>query len=210
MKMKLPFYGKEEEKNTKNLTDKGEPSIYDYKSDYEIWVELTRGSENVFNHIYRKYVGSMFNFGAQFTASKEILKDCIQIVFINIRKGKEGVKNMYSIKAYLFKALKREIIKRLEKEKKYADLEAYQAHFFAIEISQEQKIINSELLAEEKTRFKEILNQLTIKQRQGILLYYQEGFSYGEVAEILGLKNSKSARKLLYRALDSAREMAKK
>lgn len=206
--MKLSINKKEEDKLIGKLSTQIYPA-FDIKTDNEIWNELKRGNEDAFNHIYRKNIASLFNFGSQITSNKETVKDAIQNIFIDIRKGKESLKNMYSIRGYLFKALKREIIRRLEKEKRHTELNDKMASFM-VDFSCEQKIIQGEMVKEKKMKFEKILNELSLKHRQGILLYYREGFSYDEIADILGLKNSKSARKLLYRALDSARELIKK
>ena len=206
--MKLSINKKDDDKPVGKLSNQMYPA-FDIKTDNEIWTELKRGNEDAFNHIYRKHIASLFNFGSQITSNKETVKDAIQNIFIDIRKGKESLKNMYSIRGYLFKALKREIIRRLEKEKRHTDL-SDEISSFLVDFSCEQKIIQGEMDKEKKIKFEKILNGLSLKHRQGILLYYREGFTYDEIAGILGLKNSKSARKLLYRALDSARGLIKR
>ncbi|MBT29795.1 MAG: RNA polymerase subunit sigma-24 [Thalassobius sp.] len=211
MKMKLSQKHTETTKHLSlgnNRTDQppSAKSLFDYKSDREIWLEFKKGNEAAFNHIYRKYTPGLYNFAYQFTRNKDIIKDSIQNVYISIRRRREKLSEVNSIKAYLYKAIYREMVKKLEKERKFISDEALTDDLFNIELSFEDKIIGDEITEEIKTKLDKILKQLTNKQKEALLLFYAEGLSYKEVAEVMGLKNSKSARKLIYRALDTARK----
>ena len=181
-------------------------SLFEYKSDREIWLEFKKGSEVAFNHIYRKHTPDLYNFAYQFTHNKDIIKDSIQNVYIDIRRRREKLSEVNSIKGYLYKAIYREMVKKLEKERRYISEEEINENLFNIELSFEDKLIGDEITKELKEKLEKILNQLTSKQKEALLLFYKEGLSYKEVAEIMGLKNSKSARKLIYRALGTARK----
>ncbi|WP_020529876.1 RNA polymerase sigma factor [Flexithrix dorotheae] len=172
------------------------------RSDYEIWISFKKGDESAFNLIYRKYTALLFNFGYQYTDNIELIRDCTQNMFIDLRRQRNNLSDVTSIKAYLFKALSREIIRKLNKEKRYIfNSTTIEEKGFGIELSTETKIIREEFSKENLEMLSKALETLTSKQRQAILLFYKEGFSYIELAQAMELKNAKSARKLLYRAL---------
>ena len=50
---------------------------------------------------------------------------------------------------------------------------------------------------------------MTVRQRQAILLLYEEGMGYKEISEVMELNEVKSARKIIYRALASLRILLK-
>ena len=205
--MKLPFrstnrhitYETPEEGNL-------DKSKYAKQSESQIWHDFKRGDEAAFNYIYRRFVNDLYNFGCNLTIRTNTVQDAIQNVFIDIRRRRERLADVQNIKSYLFKALYRELIKRLEKERKFVltGIEI-EDNGFDVELSSEEKMINYELGREKKVRLEELLNSLTNQQKKALLLFYTEGFTYSQIADTLGFKSVKSARKLVYRALNSAK-----
>jgi RNA polymerase sigma-70 factor (ECF subfamily) len=162
-----------------------------------------------FNHLYRKYVPSLFNFGCQFTQDQACVQDCIQNLFIDLRRRRERLGEVQSIKSYLYKSLYHELLRKLEKDKKMIWQEdGVDEKYFGVEMSVEEKMITHELSEEIRMQLEQLLNGLTVRQKKAMLLFYAEGFSYAEVAEAMDLKNPKQARKLIYRALEMAKKGA--
>lgn len=177
---------------------------YENKPDQDIWRAFNKGNEMAFNFIYRTYVSLLFQYGAQFSRDEHILQDCIQNIFIDLRRKRGSLSEVQSIKAYLFKILQREVIRSINREKgtNYSS-KGLSDRFFLIEVSHETKMIQNEYDAEKKQMIEAAMNQLTVRQRQAILLLYEEGMSYKEIAEVMELNEVKSARKIVYRALAS-------
>lgn len=177
---------------------------YENKPDQDIWRAFNKGNETAFNYIYRSYAAVLFQYGAQFSKDEHILQDCIQNIFIDLRRKRGSLSDVQSIKAYLFKTMQREVIRSINREKSAAySSRILDDQFFAIEVSHETKLIQDEYDAEKKQMIESAMNQLTVRQRQAILLLYEEGMSYKEVAEVMELNEVKSARKIVYRALAS-------
>src|SRR5690606_31524083 len=74
---------------------------------------------------------------------------------------------------------------------------------FSIEFSHETKLIQEENLEEKREMVRSALKKLSSKQRQAILLFYEEGMSYKEISIAMEFSEVKSARKIVYRALSS-------
>ncbi|MCH7401648.1 RNA polymerase sigma factor [Belliella kenyensis] len=181
---------------------------YEKKPDIEIWAAFNRGDEKAFNYIYRFHATAMFEFGIQITNDIGVVQDCIQNIFIYLRRKRGELKEVHSIKAYLFKSLQREIIRKLNKIKsnESKNIDSFEDSF-QIELSHETKLIQLEIETEKTLLIEDALNKLTTRQRQAILLLYKEGMSYKEIAEVLEFSEVKSARKLIYRALDSIKSI---
>ena len=62
-------------------------SVFDSKSDAEIWEEFSRGSEAAFLYIYNRYFDALFRFAYQFSKDQDFIKDCIQDLFVELNKG---------------------------------------------------------------------------------------------------------------------------
>lgn len=177
---------------------------YENKPDQDIWRAFNKGNETAFNYIYRSYAHALFQYGRQFSKDEHILQDCIQNIFIDLRRKRGSLSEVHSIKAYLFKILQREVIRSVNRERGTAyTTRGLDEQFFAVEISHETKLIQDEYDAEKKQMVEKAMNQLTVRQRQAVLLLYEEGMSYREIAEVMELNEVKSARKIVYRALAS-------
>jgi len=185
--------------------------IFKDKTDREIWSAFDAGDEMAFNYIYRIYSASLFSFGSQISKDQGMVQDCIQNLFIGLRRKRGSLSEVKSIKSYLFKCLQRDLIREINKKggTKFTT-EGLDECFFYIEISFETKLIQQERETEQRIMIQEALNQLTARQRQAVLLLYQEGMSYREIAEVMELNEVKSARKIIYRALDSLKSLLKK
>ncbi|WP_373497177.1 RNA polymerase sigma factor [Aquiflexum sp.] len=184
--------------------------IFEKKSDLEVWSAFDKGDEMAFNYIYRGFTPIMFSFGIQITNNVDLVKDCIQNIFIDLRRKRGALSEVISIKSYLLKILQRELFRSIKKESIHSiqNIELPESAFL-IEVSHETKVIQLESETEINTQLKMALNQLTARQRQAIVLLYEEGMSYREIAEVLEFNEVKSARKLVYRAIESLKQILK-
>jgi RNA polymerase sigma factor (sigma-70 family) len=182
----------------------------DKVSDAELWSAFKQGDEAAFVDIYKTYVNTLYNYGVKFCSDKELVKDCLQDFFIYLRKNRETLGDTSSIKFYLFKAFRRRIIdyiKTKESEQKKNQL----ANVFQlqVEVSHEVKFIDRQLQEQQLLRLNKAIDALTEKEREAIFYYFYEGLSYKDIAEILNFTHISSARRLIYRSLESIKEMIK-
>lgn len=176
--------------------------IYENKSDADIWKAFNKGDEFAFNYIYRIYVAILFRYGCQICNDQSHIQDCIQNIFIDLRRKRGSLSEVQSIKSYLFKILYRDLIRKSNKIKGIVDQNQQETYsHYSIEFSQETKIIQQENLEEKSNRIQTALNKLTCRQRQAVLLLYEEGMTYKEISIAMELNEVKSARKVIYRAL---------
>ncbi len=175
---------------------------FESKTDEEVWDAFDKGNELAFNFIYRVHIKGMFRYGSQVTCDTALIKDCVQNIFIQLREKRGSLSKVNSIKGYLFISLQREIIRKLGKGKSFEKNSIEQnENFFPITLSHESILIQREKEEEKRGLVRQALNQLTARQRQAILLFYEEGMSYKEIAEAMEFSEVKSARKIIYRAL---------
>lgn len=177
--------------------------VYTEKTDREIWASFKEGEETAFNFIYRKYVGDLYNYGMQVCQEDEWVRDCLQSMFVDIRKRRKRLGDVTSIKGYLFTIFHRELFKLIKARRKgnepFVSMDGGEQ--FYIEASHETKLIAEEFSDERKKEIEIALNQLSQRERQAIILLYQEDLSYKEIAAIMDFKEVKTARTLVYRAM---------
>lgn len=170
----------------------------------DLWQAFKGGSEEAFIAIYRRYFQLLYAYGHQFTKDTNLVEDCIQELFIELRARRERLKDTNSIKFYLFKALRNRILRQLSRKKMLPfNEELMDGYNFEINLSHEHKMIHAQLDREVKQTLNDVVNRLTIRQREIILYYFYEKLSYAEIADIMNLSKPKFARDLLYRAIAS-------
>src|SRR5690554_6027940 len=80
-----------------------------------------RGHTETFSGLYDCYVNMLFNFGCKITSDRELVKDCIHDVFVNMYYKQVEMTNVVNIKSYLFVSLKNKLCDELRKKNHYSD-----------------------------------------------------------------------------------------
>lgn len=184
--------------------------VYTEKSDREVWASFKGGDEAAFNYIYRRHVADLYNYGMQVCQRDDLVRDCLQKMFVDLRKNQSRLGDVQRIKGYLFTVFHRELFKQIKKENKQSkSLISFGAEEsnFLIETSHESKLIAQEFANETKAEISKALNKLSPRQRQAIVMLYQEELSYREIAEIMDFSEVKTARTLVYRAMEKLKEI---
>ena len=180
----------------------GKSPEQEFQNETQCWQAFKRGNEGAFIQIYQQYFNALFNYGYQFIKNEDLVQDSIQDLFIELRKNRKTLADTDSIKKYLFKSLKRKIIHQIKKQE--ADqIRNLKANQFEIEFSIEDHIINRQIDELRARNIKEAMAQLPQRQREAIFYYYYENMNYKEVAEIMQMSHTRSARNLIYKALSS-------
>ena len=176
-----------------------------------IWKSFQLGDKEAFAYLYNQHINELFRYGSKLSNNNELVLDAIQEVFLDLYLKREKNKtNPENLKYYLILALKRNIIKKLKKNKKLVLNNDYESDYlFEPEYSIEKNIIEEELNTEIRTKVSQALNKLPSKQKEAIYLRFNESLEYPEIAKLLDI-SVESVRKQVYRALKTIRESFKK
>lgn len=172
--------------------------------DREIWEKFKAGDKTALSYIYYQNFELMYQYGIKFKDDPDFIKDCIQDVFFKLIKAGENLGQTENIRYYLFRALKNNIYKELDKSRKVQFLEsetlAFDARFFI-----EDELAEKENASNKEKALLNALKSLSSRQREIIFLRYESGLEYEQICDIMNLKKD-SARKLVYRAIKLMRE----
>lgn len=181
----------------------------------EIWSQFKRGDEKAFAHLYEAYFYLLYNYGTRFTADKELVKDSIHDLFMNLRKYRSTLnafenhinKASDPVKFYLYKSFRRILTKKLSgQEIGLLAAKIPDNYHFDVMISCEESLVLEET---RKTRIEQLnksLKKLPPRQKEAIYLRFYEGYSFEQIAGLMGSNNIKSTRGLIYKALDNLRK----
>lgn len=168
------------------------------------WHALKNDGGKALEELYQLYANPLYNYGAKFTSDKELIRECIQSLFVTLWTRRSHLKQPANVKNYLFKAFRLSIFKKaslLNKHVSYEETEHYQ---FNATINFEEQLIKEEDQLDLQQRIQASLDQLSARQREVIFLKFYEGLSYEEIAEVMDI-SIKGTYKLMARAIDGLR-----
>lgn len=177
---------------------------YQINSDTLLWNDFIKGNEDAYRLIYNNHVRSLFKYGCNFTRDEALIKDCIHDVFVDLSKYRSGLSKTNNIKLYLFKSLKRQIIRSLSRGGIFGTIDAEKLAFHYT-VSYEDEMVDNESEQLRYQQLDEALSTLSPRQREAIYLKFVSDLSYEEISKVMQL-NYQSARNLVFRGLEKLRE----
>ncbi len=168
------------------------------KDESQVWQLFLDGDDHSLVYIYRRYINVLFRYGQQFSRRDEFVQDCIQELFCDLLDKRNRLSPARSIKGYLFASLKRKIINGIKKEEKIQ----FEEEGFRFIKAETAHPISHNLKEQDFEIIYQKINDLPSSQRETIFLYFYEGLSYADIAEIMNVKVA-TARTLTYRALEN-------
>ena len=177
------------------------------RSEKEVWADFVKGSDEAFCEIYRTYFEVLVRLGRQFLLSKEVIQDAVQDFFIELREKRANLSRIERIRPYLIKSFRRRlIVLKKSRERNGSGLEDFYAIQLLTTPSREKVISEKEMELERFGRLDNAIKKLSVNQREAIYYLYFEGMSYKDIRQVMGLKYVRSARNLVYKALDKLRK----
>ena len=179
-------------------------SMFTQDESYIKWKLFLEGDDQAYSWIYTHYIQVLYNYGLQITPDSEIVKDCIQDVFVKIYKAKKKLTVPQNPKVYLMIALKNKIYNTFNQERLQKNY-AFSLYQTEEQLTVKNEFIDQEARHEEMNNIKRMMKILTPRQREVIYYRFIEELSYDDICQIMGL-NYQSAYNLLQRSLQKIRE----
>ena len=179
-------------------------SMFTQDESYIKWKLFLEGDDQAYSWIYTHYIQVLYNYGLQITPDSEIVKDCIQDVFVKIYKAKKKLTVPQNPKVYLMIALKNNIYNTFNQERLQKNY-AFSLYQTEEQLTVKNEFIDQEARNEEMNNIKRMMKILTPRQREVIYYRFIEELSYDDICQIMGL-NYQSAYNLLQRSLQKIRE----
>ena len=171
----------------------------------ELWKNLKAGQKEALGKIYQTHVDVLIQYGSRFTSNIQMVEDCIQDLFVELWKNRNGLGETTAIKPYLMASLRRKIYRKNKK----ANLVVSDDHdaYLPFEVTQafEQKLIEKEVSEEQVKKLKSALTSLSKRQQEVIYLKYYAGLDYEDIEAVMSI-NYQSIRNLVSTALKKLKD----
>lgn len=182
-----------------------EENKYDSLSGIELWEAFKIGDEGAFIRIYNTYFEELCDFGVQY-APLNIVEDAVQDLFIDLRNRRNRLPRIKkTIRLFLFQCIKRRILNILKKENKIHKENTSHPRFEIIPSHESVIILNQD----RQIQFEKLdraLAGLNERQREAVYYFFYKGMSYEEVRELIGFRDVKSVRNLIYKVIGMLRK----
>ncbi len=176
--------------------------------DLVLWNKFRNGDAAAFGEIMHLHYNDLYNYGTRFTKETELVKDCIQDLFLTLWKNKSTINETSFIKYYLLKSLRRKLGKELDKKKyAYAYREPEFENLFNETSTTEQAIELKETLSAFSLRVRKMLAHLSKRQQEVIYLRFYMDADIEEIAEIISL-NRQSVYNLLHESIKKLKKVS--
>jgi RNA polymerase sigma factor (sigma-70 family) len=158
-------------------------------SEIHIWRSFLIGDKLSLEQLMKVHYKTLYNFGVKYTTDFELVKDCIQELFLGLWDRRTHLSNNVNPKAYLLASLRRILHRKVQAQNRVVKRNTI-AHdfseYFNFEITIEQKMISDENVLRMSKKISEAIVSLPKRQKEVIYLKFFQNLSRDEIAEIMG------------------------
>ena len=180
---------------------------YNALSDKELW-GLLNGTDRrmALSVLYQRHYELLYNYGMKCCGNEELVKDCIQDVFVKLHQGKVLAPEV-TVRAYLLRAFHNAFLDQQEAKGKFQDVFLEED----LQIPDSKDFFEDTFaLSDEDIKLAKMLRaairSLSPNQKQVLYLHYVRKLSYKEIAEILNI-SVQSSMNLNNRALTKLKSL---
>lgn len=156
------------------------------QKELELWQALTEGDISSFEALMSAQFLTLFQYGSKFTKDSEIVKDCIQDLFLYLWEHREHLAKNVSVKAYLMSSLRRRI--HLNKNiVSFDPIPDNESQLFEVSFSVEDAFIDNENIQQLSNQIKDTLTNIPQRQKEIIYLRFFQNLNREQIAEVLGI-----------------------
>ena len=178
-----------------------------HRSTAKLVEAFRKGDDKAFSLLYDMYVQPLFNYGMRLTSDRELVKDCIHDVFVKVYQKRNEAIGYTNFKSYLFISLRNRILDEFRHQTFVTETSVDNCHITRCTPDLEYDYINHERMELNLRTVSQLMDSLTLRQRQVFTLYYLEERKYDDICDIMNM-NYHSVRNLVHRGMLRLREAA--
>lgn len=182
------------------------PTALDDGQEFALWKSFKAGDRDAFANLLNRYYPLLLNYGVRFQRDRELVKDCLHDLFIDLWNQRERLDEVRLLKPYLLKSLRRKLMRETNRLRWFREAdEVTDDYAFEVQFTIESYLINNEIQHEDLKRLRFQLDKLTKRQREAIYLRFFQEMEYDDIARVMAI-NHHSAVNLVYEALKLLRK----
>ena len=158
-----------------------------------------QGDQNAFMSLYDMYAEMLLNYGLCITSDKELVKDCVQDVFIKLISKSQDLQ-VTKVTSYLLISLRNRLLDEFRRKNYITETAVEDIRISTTVEDEENAYILDESSLNNVRKVQILMDELTPRQRQVFILYYIEQRKYEDICDIMQM-NYHSVRNLVHRGM---------
>ncbi|MEX2641415.1 MAG: sigma-70 family RNA polymerase sigma factor [Balneolales bacterium] len=164
-------------------SESGNQSAIDYSQNGS---HILDADKETFNYLFSLYYRQLYHYGFKITANEELVKDCIQELFLVLWKKRQTINEIKCIRAYLISSLRRMVFRQLKKQRNsYERDRSYIDSSFSDTVDLENLADHFETKPECRKRLSDAINSLSNRQKEAVNLKFYDGLNNREIACVM-------------------------
>jgi RNA polymerase sigma factor (sigma-70 family) len=167
----------------------------------QVWDQFRSGDQAAFSTLYQYFVQPLYSYSLGVTNDKELIKDCLHDLFVELWRNHATIGPTTSVKFYLMASIKRKLVRHMETSLKHFNHHVnYTKDFMEDEVSQESLLIRYEEEIVANKQLKDCLNLLSKRQREAISLRFFHNMDTDQISSSMRI-NPQSVYNLIFGGL---------
>lgn len=171
----------------------------------QLWELLMKGEREGLKMLYDQYANLLYSYGRHISSDKDLIRDCIQDLFVELWKYHKTLGKTTSVKFYLYKSLRRKIIYEEKKISRQRCSSHSNEEMIELQLPYELPGISEQIDKEKKVKLLEAVQSLPKRQREVVKLIFFENLSREDIAEIMEI-DTNTVYALTWKALSTLRK----
>ncbi|GAB2781355.1 sigma-70 family RNA polymerase sigma factor [Rhabdobacter roseus] len=171
----------------------------------ELWQDYRAGDIYALGRIMQAYYPDLFHWGMRLHAERELVKDCIQEMFVNLWKQHHSIGTVENVRSYLLAVLKARILRELSRKHVTHQANLTDEYAFSVEFAADLRLIEEEHEVYQLRKLEQVMNYLPQRQKELIYLRFYQNLSFEQIAEVMQL-GRQSVYNLLQKSLGNLRK----
>lgn len=180
------------------------PSVLQNEPLDTLWKKIQMGDGAAFGRFVESQYNRLYDYGHRFTKDSNLIRDCIQDLFLSLWEKRTHLPDVQSSQAYALVALRNRILKTITRQPDQFSIDGLTT-FTATEPAPDEQWVETETIQTNTQRLQRLLRQLTDRQREALYLKFYQNLSHESIAEVLGVERQ-SVANLLQRALKELKQ----
>ena len=166
----------------------------DNQTTRRLWQQTRAGDQAAFEQLARMHYRLLLNFGSQYSQDQELVKDCVQDLFLSVWERHRKLTEPEKVTSYLVNSLRNNIVRRLSR-RQTVPLSATDEPLAGI-ASIESYLIEAESEELLTRHLRQALDQLPPRQREILFLKFYQNLDNEEIAERLLIRKQTVANQV--------------
>ena len=153
-------------------------------SDEVLAAQVQKGNTEVFGVLVVRYEQKLSRYGRKFLSDREDIKDLVQDIFLRSYENIQSFDTQMQFSSWIYRIAHNIFVNYLKKKSRnplvFVDFDTFLSHPIYEDPAERERE-----LKEMEQMFAACLDQISLKYREVLILYYSEGLAYKEIADVL-------------------------